>query len=67
MLLPLRLRSLGPKPVSKPRRVSPPLSRPNQARLLRSLNLRAEAGDMTAAEAVLRLGMLAKAQTQLPA
>lgn len=46
----------------KPRRMSPPLSRSNQTRLLRSLNLRAAAGDVAAAEAVLRLGMLAQMQ-----
>jgi hypothetical protein len=39
-----------------------PLSRSNQTRLLRSLNLRAAAGDVAAAEAVLRLGMLAQMQ-----
>lgn len=50
------------QPVTKPRRMSPPLSRSNQARLLKSLNLRAEAGDVAAAEAILRLGMLLKRQ-----
>jgi hypothetical protein len=45
--------------LKKPPRMSPPLSRSNQTRLLRSLNLRAAAGDVAAAEAVLRLGILA--------
>jgi hypothetical protein len=42
---------------NKPRRMSPPLSRSNQTRLLRSLNLRATAGDGATAEAFLRLGI----------
>jgi hypothetical protein len=44
----------------RPRRMSPPLSRSNQTRLLRSLQARAEAGDVASAEAILRLGMLAR-------
>jgi hypothetical protein len=52
--------------LNKPRRMSPALSRANQTRLLKSLNLRAAAGDVAAAEALIRLGMLAKAQTQSP-
>jgi hypothetical protein len=47
----------------KPPRMSPPLSRSNQARLLKSHNLRVEAGDIAAAEAIIRLGMLAKSQS----
>jgi hypothetical protein len=47
----------------KPPRMSPALSRSNQTRLLRSLNLRAAAGDVAAAEAILRLGMLMRRQT----
>jgi hypothetical protein len=43
--------------------MSPPLSRSNQARLLKSLNIRAQAGDIAAAEAVQRIGLLAKART----
>jgi hypothetical protein len=47
-------------PAHKTRRMSPPLSRSNQSRLLKSLNLRAAAGDVAAAEAIIRLGILAK-------
>jgi hypothetical protein len=49
----------GQEPVNKPPRMSPPLPRSNQAKLLKSLNLRASAGDIAAAEAILRLGILA--------
>jgi hypothetical protein len=38
-----------------------PLSAKNQTQLLRSLQERADAGDVAAAESIIRLGMLAKA------
>jgi hypothetical protein len=51
----------------KPRRMPPPLSRANQVRLLKRLNMRAHEGDVSAIDALLRLGLLAKEQTQSPA
>ena len=45
--------------LKKPRRMSPALSRSNQNRLLKSLNLRAATGDIAAAEAIIRLGIQA--------